>query len=254
MASKLAGSVALITGAGSGLGKATAFRLANQGVKVAIMDIKGLERTKEEIMAANKHADVLSLNVDVSNEQDVAKAVQGTVKAYGKIDYAVNCAGIVDMLNMIDGGSKYMQHVQKIFSVNVMGTFNVSKYCAEAMAKNPLNEQKERGVIIHTASIAAFDGFPSTIAYSSSKGAIVGMTLPMARELAPHAIRVNCICPGAFYTGMTDNNPLLDQLIPLIPFPKRMGDPSEYAQFVQALMENPMMNASITRIDAAWRM
>jgi 3-hydroxyacyl-CoA dehydrogenase / 3-hydroxy-2-methylbutyryl-CoA dehydrogenase len=256
--SKLLQTVAVITGAGQGLGRATALRLAAQGAKVALLDVsaKTLEQVQDTLKKTN-HSDVFTAVCDVTNEEQVQAAIQGAVKAFGKINVAVNCAGIAPpMRTLSKKGPHSLSQFSKVLQVNTVGTFNVVRLAAEAMSHNALDEDHERGVIINTASIAAMDGQIGQAAYAASKGAVAAMTLPIARDLSSFAIRVNTIAPGLFLTPMLEGLPeqVRIDLAQTVPFPKRLGNPDEYARLVQSIIENPMLNGETIRLDGALRM
>jgi len=196
--------------------------------------------------------------VDVTNEGDVKAAIEAGVKAFGDIHGVVNCAGIGSASKTLGkAGVHSLQLYQTVIQINLIGTFNVSRLVAERMAKQiPVTADGERGVIINVASVAAFDGQNGQVAYSASKGGVVGMTLPMARDLEPYGIRVMTIAPGASETPMmamaTDNTKksLIDQIV----FPKRLGKPAEFAHLCKAIIENSYLNAEVIRLDGGVRM
>jgi 3-hydroxyacyl-CoA dehydrogenase / 3-hydroxy-2-methylbutyryl-CoA dehydrogenase len=245
---------AVVTGGASGLGEATVRNIVSSGGKAVIFDQSeenGL-RLQNELGEA-----VLFLKADVTNEDDVRSAIDGASVYMGGVNTVVNCAGIGVAEKLI--GRKGVHNLllfSKVIQVNLIGTFNVIRIAADKMTSNEVNEQGERGVIINTASVAAFDGQIGQAAYSASKGGIVGMTLPIARELARYGIRVMTIAPGLFHTPMFDTLPqeARDSLGKMVPFPSRLGYPSEYAQLTQSIIENPMLNGETIRLDGAIRM
>lgn len=243
--------VALITGGGSGLGHATASRFVSQGAKVVLADLRGEEAA--EALGEN----AAFARCDVTNEADVAAALDLAETRFGTVNVVVNCAGIAIAQKVLSSkGPHPLDAFQKVLAVNVAGTFNVIRLAAARMATTHPNDGGERGVIVNTASVAAFDGQIGQAAYSASKGAIVGMTLPLARDLAPQGIRVCTIAPGIFATPMLAGLPekarmALEQLVP---FPSRLGDPDEYGLMAQQIIENSMLNGETIRLDGALRM
>lgn len=247
--------VAVVTGGASGLGEATVTHIVENGGKAAILDLaeeKGMALVEK--LGANR---VIFVKADVTNEDDVKQALDQTVKKFGGIQIAINCAGIGMPAKVISKGkAQDLSAFSKIIEVNLIGSFNVIRLVAEKMVSNPANEQGERGVIINTASVAAFEGQIGQAAYSASKGGIVSMTLPIAREFARYGIRVMTIAPGLFETPLF--NSLSEKaraaLGAMVPFPNRLGYPYEYAMLVQSIVENPMLNGETIRLDGAIRM
>ena len=248
------GAVALVTGGASGLGAAVARRFAAHGAKVVIVD---LNVRAGELMVAELGEVAHFARTDVSSEADVQAVVQAAKDVFGGLHIAVNCAGIGMVGRTL---SKYGPHSLETFRdtimVNLVGTFNVIRLAAAAMADNEPNADGERGVIINTASVAAFDGQIGQVAYAASKGGVVAMTLPVARDLARNGIRVMTIAPGIFETPMMAGLPeeAQESLGQQVPFPSRLGRPDEYAQLAQAIVENPYLNGEIVRLDGAIRM
>ena len=243
--------VALVTGGGSGLGHATASRFVSQGAKVVLADLRGEEAA--EALGAN----AAFTRCDVTNEADVNAALDLAEARFGTVNVVVNCAGIAIAQKVLSTkGPHPLDAFQKVLAVNVAGTFNVIRLAAARMAASHPNEGGERGVIVNTASVAAFDGQIGQAAYSASKGAIVGMTLPLARDLAPQGIRVCTIAPGIFATPMLAGLPEKARLAleQLVPFPSRLGDPDEYGLMAQQIVENAMLNGETIRLDGALRM
>jgi NAD(P)-dependent dehydrogenase (short-subunit alcohol dehydrogenase family) len=244
----------LIPGGGSGLGRATAEWLAGQGARVVIAD-RNVEAAAAVATALGDAAHVIQ--TDVTDEASVQAAVRAAVERFGALHGVVNCAGIALAERVL---SKRGPHQASTFvrtlEVNLIGTFHVLRLAAEAMARNQPAPTGERGVIINTASIAAFDGQIGQVAYSASKGGIVGMTLPAARDLAPHGIRVVTIAPGVFETPLLAELPEAARaaLVQQIPFPPRLGQPAEYAALVAHIFTNPMLNGEVIRLDGALRM
>lgn len=251
---KMSDVKAIVTGGASGLGEATVRSIVSNGGKAAIFDLSDERgRTLSEELGEG----ILYLKTDVTSEADVVKAVEGAVEALDGINTVVNCAGIGAASKVIGKkGAHDLGLFSKVISINLIGTFNVIRLAAEQMVKNEANAHGERGVIINTASVAAFEGQIGQAAYSASKGGIVSMTLPIARELAVHGIRVMTIAPGLFHTPMFDTLPeeARDALGKMIPFPPRLGFPEEYAQLVTGIVENPMLNGETIRLDGGIRM
>jgi NAD(P)-dependent dehydrogenase (short-subunit alcohol dehydrogenase family) len=249
----IAGSVAVITGGASGLGFATARTLAGAGAQVVLLDLpssNGEQAAKEIGDAATFAA------ADVTSEADVTAALDAAA-SLGPIRVAVNCAGIGTPGRVISGKGAVLPLDQfaRVVTVNLIGTFNVLRLAAERIAKTePVDG--ERGVIVNTASAAAFDGQIGQAAYSASKGGVVGMTLPVARDLADKLIRVMTIAPGLFKTPMLEGLPqeAQDSLGAQVPHPSRLGDPREYAALVAHIVANPMLNGEVIRLDGAIRM
>lgn len=246
------GLSAIVTGGSSGLGKATAAMLANAGAKVAIFDLN-----EEAGKATAAEIGGTYVSVDVADDASVADGIQAAEEAHGIARILVNCAGIAPAAKTV--GKDFAPHPLDIFaktiSVNLVGTFNViAKFAARAASSDEIDG--ERGIIINTASVAAFDGQIGQPAYSASKGGVVGMTLPLARELARHKIRVMTIAPGLFLTPMLQSFPQQSQdaLAAQVPHPSRLGKPSEYAQLVESIIRNPMLNGEVIRLDGAIRM
>lgn len=248
--------VCYITGAASGLGRATALRLAKNGAKVLIAD---LPNSAGDAVVSEIGADSAIFHpTDVTNTNDIQQGVQLAKEKFGQINVLVNCAGIGVAKKVLgkDGKAHPLEDFNKVIQVNLCGSFNAIRILSEEMATNTPTDGGERGVIINTASVAAFDGQRGQAAYSASKGGIVGMTLPIARDLAANGIRVNTIAPGLFMTPLLAGLPekVQNALSKTVPFPSRLGDPDEYAQLVEAIANNPMMNGETIRIDGALRM
>lgn len=249
------GKVAIVTGGASGLGHATVELFVEKGAKVAIFDMNAEAGEK---VAAELGDNVKYFNVDVSDGESVQAAIDGTVEAFGALHICCNYAGIgVAEKTLSKKGPHSMEGFMKVLMVNQVGTFNVSRLAAEQMAKNdPVNEDGGRGIIINTASVAAYEGQIGQVAYSSTKGAIVGMTLPMARELAPFGIRVNTIVPGIIHTPLFDlvEESFYNALKESVVYPKRLGKPAEIAKLAAYLVDNDYMNGECVRMDGAIRM
>lgn len=243
---------AIVTGGASGLGAATAEMLAAAGAKVTLFDMNE-EAGKAQ---AEKIGGSFAL-VDVTSEEAVSAAIDAAEAQNGVARILVNCAGIATGAKTVgkENSPHPMGQFRKTIEINLIGTFNViTHFAAKLAAAAPVGE--ERGVIINTASVAAFEGQVGQAAYSASKGGVVGMTLPIARDLAPLGIRVMGIAPGIFYTPMMAGMPqnVQDSLGQQVPFPSRLGQPSEYAQLVNSIIANPMLNGEIIRLDGAIRM
>ncbi|KAL1457892.1 hypothetical protein WDU94_008073 [Cyamophila willieti] len=252
----LKGVVGLVTGGASGLGKATVERIVREGGRAVLCD---LPTSEGEAVAKALGPDVKFAPVDVTSEEDVQKAVQLCKDSFGKLDVNVNCAGIscaYKMFNYNKGSVHNLEDFKKVLLVNTLGTFNVARLSAQLIGQNSLSEDGLRGIIINTASIAAYEGQSGQVAYSASKGGVVAMTLPMARDLASAGIRVNTIAPGLFDTPLLSmlNEKVRTFLARSIPAPQRLGYPDEYAQLVQSIITNPLINGEVIRIDGALRM
>jgi NAD(P)-dependent dehydrogenase (short-subunit alcohol dehydrogenase family) len=246
------GLAAIVTGGASGLGGATASLLASKGAKVAIFD-----RNAELGEKLAKELGGIFCNVDVSDAASAEAGVKQVVEKLGVPRVAVNCAGIGRAGRTISKtGPMPLQDFEIVIKVNLIGTFNVIRLAAAEMAKGEPLAGGERGVIVNTASVAAFDGQIGQAAYSASKGGVVGMTLPIARDLSSMGIRVCTIAPGLFNTPMMASLPdeAKKSLGAQVPFPSRLGEPSEYAQLALAIVENPMLNGETIRLDGAIRM
>jgi NAD(P)-dependent dehydrogenase (short-subunit alcohol dehydrogenase family) len=245
---------AIITGGASGLGLAVAEMLIAAGGKVALFDVNdsaGMATVQKLGTAASFH------RVDVTSEQAVTAAVAAATSAMGGLTAAINCAGIGPPRKLVGkDGPMPGDYFRKVVEINLVGSLLVAAQAAAVMQQNTPNAGGERGVIILTASVAAFDGQVGQIAYSASKGGLVGMTLPMARELAGSGIRVMTIAPGLFETPLLAGLPeeARASLGKQVPFPPRLGQPPEYALFVRQIIENPMLNGETVRLDGAIRM
>jgi NAD(P)-dependent dehydrogenase (short-subunit alcohol dehydrogenase family) len=246
------GQVAIVTGGGSGLGEATARALAARGARVAILDV-GLARA-EEVAA---ELDGVAIKCDVSSAENAGAAVAEVAKRFGQPRILVNCAGIAIALKTVGKeGPHPLDMFRKVIEVNLIGTFNMIRLVAARAGELEPLAGGERGVIVNTASVAAFDGQIGQAAYSASKGGVVGMTLPVARDLARSGIRVMTIAPGIFRTPMLAGLPqdAQDSLGQQVPFPPRLGDPAEYAALALHIVENQMLNGETIRLDGAIRM
>jgi len=251
--------VAFVTGSASGLGKATATWLGKQGARVVVADLSSSqgESVARAICPESKNA--IFTPVDVTDEKSITSALDAASKKYGReINVLVNCAGIAIAKKTLGKENKPhdLESFAKVVNVNAVGTFNVIRLASSRMATNNPNDIGERGVIINTASVAAIEGQIGQVAYSASKGAVVGMTLPIARDLAPLGIRVCTIAPGLFLTPMLQSLPpaVQEQLGKQVPFPPRLGDPIYYARLVQSIIENPFLNGEVIRLDGALRL
>ncbi len=246
--------VALVTGGASGLGEATVIELVKKGAKVAIVDI---DSAKGEKLAGTVGADAIFVNADVTSEADISKALRKIIDTFGKINVAVNCAGITNPGKIMSKkGPLPLDSFNKVLQLNLVGTLNVIRLAVEQMINNTSNVEGEKGVIVNTASIAAFDGQIGQAAYGASKGGIVGMTLPIARECADYGIRVVTIAPGLFETPLMAGLPpaVKEEMVKTIPFPRRLGKPTEFASLVIHIIENTMFNGCCIRLDGALRM
>lgn len=244
-------SVFIITGGASGLGAATARMIVAGGGHVVLADV--------QVEAGEKLAAELGgqfLKCDVTSEAD-GLAVVAAATAMGTLRGLVNCAGVAPAVKTVGKeGPHPLEVFQKVININLVGTFNMSRLAADAMAKTEATDQGERGIIINTASVAAYDGQIGQAAYGSSKAGVVGLTLPMARDLSRSGIRVMTIAPGIFETPMLLGFPqeVQDALGKMVPFPPRLGKPAEYAHLAKAIIENVMLNGETIRLDGAIRM
>jgi len=250
---RIEGKTALVTGAGSGLGQATAEALHSAGARVVLVDLPS-SRGSEVAVALGEAAAFAP--ADVTSPDDVAQAIAVAAERFGGLHVAVNCAGIAWAGRTVGrDGPHDLDIFASVLRVNAVGTFNVARLAAEQMAKQePVDD--ERGVIVNTASIAAYDGQIGQAAYASSKGAVVSMTLPIARDLASRLIRCVAIAPGTFETAMLEGlpEPARTELERLTPHPARLGRPEEFAALVTHIVENPMLNGEVIRLDGALRM
>jgi NAD(P)-dependent dehydrogenase (short-subunit alcohol dehydrogenase family) len=245
---------AIITGGASGLGQAVAESIVAAGGRVALFDVNA---AAGQALAAGLGERAAFIATDVTSEPAVNAAVEAAAQAMGGLNLAVNCAGVGWPKRMVGkDGPMAGDFFRKVIEINLVGTLLVCKAAAAAMQKNAPNADGERGAIVMTASVAAFDGQIGQVAYAASKGGVVGMTLPMARELAAFGIRVVTIAPGLFLTPMMASLPAEAQesLGKQVPFPPRLGHPSEYASLVMQVVENPMLNGETIRLDGAIRM
>jgi len=246
---------ALVSGGASGLGAATARELSARGARVAILD---LPASKGKELAASLSGPAIFCECDVTSEEQVIAAVDRAQQELGGVHVAVSCAGIGMAGRTVgkDGTPFDLRRFTRTIQVNLIGTFNVIRIAASRMIGNEPNPSGERGVLVNTASVAAFEGQIGQAAYSASKGGIVGMTLPIARDLARHGVRCCTIAPGLFATPLLMTLPELarEALGRSVPFPPRLGDPPEYAALACHIVENPMLNGEVIRLDGALRM
>ncbi|MFO7648598.1 SDR family NAD(P)-dependent oxidoreductase [Halomonas campaniensis] len=246
----------LITGAASGLGSATAERLVAAGGRVVLCDLSDAVEAHAERLGDAARA----VRGDVTSGDDIQAAVDAAVELGGGrgLSGVVHCAGIVSVAKLVDreGNPADLEVYMRTININLVGTFNVMRVAAAAMARNAPGEDGERGVIINTASIAAMDGQVGQCAYSASKAGVVGMSLPAARELSRHGVRVMAIAPGVFETPMMSEIPdeAAQALAAAVPFPKRLGMPDEFARLAEQIITNPMLNGEVIRLDGGIRM
>ena len=254
-AMKLNGTAAIISGAASGLGAAVARRLAAAGVKPVVADL-----SEEQGKAVAEATGGLFVKTDVADENSVTAAVQAATSQGVPLRIVVNCAGIGWAARTVgrDGTPHDLASFRKVIDINLIGTFNLMRIASAAIAQiEPADADNQRGVVVNTASVAGLEGQTGQIAYSASKGGIIGMTVPAARDLAAIGVRVNTICPGIIDTPIYGTGPTSDEwkakLAAPVVFPKRMGTSDEFAQLVQALIENDYMNAEVIRFDGGIR-
>ena len=251
---QLKGSTFIVTGGASGLGAATVRMVVEGGGNAVIADLK---ETEGRALATELGAATRFVRTDVTDEPSGKAAVAAAVDGYGGLQGLVNCAGIVHGERVIGKeGPHTLAGFVRAININLIGSFNLTRLAADVMAKGVPNAEGERGVIVYTASVAAFDGQIGQAAYSASKAGLVGMTLPIARELARHGIRVMTIAPGVFETPMGAglSSELKDSLAKMVPFPPRFGRPEEFASLVREIVGNVMLNGEVIRIDGAIRM
>lgn len=251
---QLQDKIAVVTGGASGLGLATVKAFLAKGAKVALFD---LNAEAAQAVVAELGANTLFCSVNVADEASVQAGLDKVVAQWGAVHIAVNCAGIGSAMRTVGKNGPHSVDVfNKVIAVNLLGTFNVTRLAAVVMSKNEGNADGERGVVINTASVAAFDGQIGQVAYSASKGGVVGMTLPLARDLASVGVRVNTIAPGIFNTPLMNSAPdaVKLPLIEMTQFPKRLGHPEEYGQFAVQIVENAFLNGETIRLDGAIRM
>jgi len=247
-------SSVIVTGGSSGLGAAVARMVVAHGGRVVIADVN---ETAGLALAAELGSDAHFVKTDVTDEASAEAAVAHAVTAFGGLGALVNCAGICPGEKVVGRDAPHsLATFSRTLQVNLVGSFNMLRLAAAAMARQTPNDDGERGVIINTASIAAFDGQIGQAAYAASKGGVVAMTLPIARELARSGIRVMTIAPGIFSTPMIEGMPqeVQDSLGKLVPFPPRLGRPTEFAALCRAIFDNPMLNGEVIRLDGAVRM
>ncbi|MBR9970987.1 SDR family NAD(P)-dependent oxidoreductase [Magnetospirillum sulfuroxidans] len=243
---------AIVTGGGSGLGAETARALAKQGVKVAVLDLN-----QAAVTAVAAEIGGVGVVCDVTSAESVEAALAAAREAHGPARIAVNCAGVATPGKVVGRkGPMPLESFAKVIQINLIGTFNVMRLAAADMLGLEPQDNGERGVIVNTASIAAFDGQIGQVAYAASKGGVASLSLPAAREFAPSGIRVMAIAPGYFGTPMVNGMPqeVLDSLVASTLFPHRLGLPEEYARMVLSIIDNPMLNGSTIRLDGAVRM
>ncbi|MCK0164392.1 SDR family NAD(P)-dependent oxidoreductase [Marinobacter sp. S6332] len=243
---------AVVTGGASGLGEGAARALAAAGCKVAILD---LQKEQGEKVAADIGG--IFVHCDVSSAESAEAAIAAAREAHGLCGIAVNCAGIGPAAKILGrDGVMPLESFSKVIQINLIGTFNILRLAAGDMAQREPNADGERGVIINTASVAAYEGQIGQAAYSASKGGVVGLTIQSARELAREGIRVNTIAPGLFMTPMMSGMPqeVQDSLAATLPFPKRLGEPAEFGMMVDQMVRNPILNGETIRLDCALRM
>jgi NAD(P)-dependent dehydrogenase (short-subunit alcohol dehydrogenase family) len=247
-------SVFIVTGGSSGLGAGTARLLAAEGAQVVVADVN---QAGGEALATEIGANARFIETDVASEASARSAVELALSVFGSLSGLVNCAGIAPAEKVVGREAPHrLETFARVINVNLVGTFNMIRLAADAMSKQAPNASGERGVVVNTASVAAFEGQIGQAAYSASKAGVVGMTLPIARELARFGIRVMTIAPGMFETPMLLGMPtdVQEALGKMVPFPSRMGKPQEYAALVKHIVENEMLNGEVIRLDGAIRM
>lgn len=251
---EIKGKTAIITGGASGLGKATAQRFHRMGAKIIIADMNPLNAS---VVLEELGSNVEFVEVNVTDTEQVKAAVDTAIEKFGSVDIVVNCAGTgMAMKTVGKDGPHDLNVFKQIVDINLIGTFDMIRQAAFKMQDNEPNEESERGVIVNCSSVAAFDGQMGQVSYSASKGAVVAMTLTVARDLGRSGIRCCTITPGTFDTPLMSfvSDEVRDQLHDLTPFPKRYGKPDEFAMLAQQIVENPFLNGETIRLDGALRM
>ncbi len=251
---EITSKVALVTGGASGLGEASVRKIIANGGKAVVAD---LAEDRGKSLVEELGGNAIFVKTNVTDEASVQAAVDKACEVFGALHIVVNCAGIGVAEKVVGKqGAHSLANFTRVVQVNLIGSFNVIRLAAVKISANVPNSQGERGVIVNTASVAAFEGQIGQAAYSASKGGVVGMTLPIAREFAAHGIRVMTIAPGLFETPMFDSLPdgVRQALGASVPFPSRLGYPEEYALLVKSIIENPMLNGSTVRLDGAIRL
>ena len=251
---ELKDSVSIITGGSSGLGEATVRKFHSLGSKVCIFD---LNNERGEKLERELGDNCTYFSVDVCHEANIKEAINAVIKQFNKININVNCAGIALAEKTLGkDGPHDLTRFKKIIDVNLIGTFNILRLCAEQMAKNSIDNNQEKGIIINTASVAALEGQKGQVAYAASKGGVSAMTLPIARDLARDHIRCGCIAPGLFLTPMFEGlgEEVCETLAKDVIFPKRLGNADEFAQYAVQIVENQYINGSVLRLDGGIRL
>jgi 3-hydroxyacyl-CoA dehydrogenase / 3-hydroxy-2-methylbutyryl-CoA dehydrogenase len=251
---KIENKTAIITGGASGLGEASARRLAGLGANVVVLD---LNEDRGQALANELGGKAAFFKTDICSTSDIEQALDFAKEKFGKIDIVINCAGVSSgMKTASKKGPHDLDYFRKVININLVGVFDVMRQSAYQMLQNDLNDEGGRGVMINTASVAAFDGQIGQVAYSASKAALTGMTLPVARDLSGDGIRMCTIAPGLFSTPMMQALPeqVRIDLAKTVPFPPKLGDPDEFAMLAQQIVENPMLNGETIRLDGAIRM
>ena len=253
----IAGHAALVTGGASGLGAATARELARLGARVAVLD-RNAEGAKAVAAEIGANGQAVGIGCDICDTASVIAALAAASAAHGPARLLMNVAGIGSARRIVgkDGSPAPLEDFERVVRVNLIGTYNITRLAVAEMVKLEPLEDGERGVIVNTASVAAFDGQVGQEAYSASKGGIVGMTLPLARDLAQHGVRVCTIAPGLFLTPLMAELPqaVQDSLAASIPFPRRLGKPEEFAELAAGIIRNRSLNGEVIRLDGALRM
>jgi NAD(P)-dependent dehydrogenase (short-subunit alcohol dehydrogenase family) len=251
---RLAGGTFLVSGGGSGLGAGCVRALAEAGANVVIADVN---RDAGEAMAAELGGQARFVPTDVTDEASVARAVGAALQTFGSLQGSVQCAGVALAEKVLGkAGPNPLTHFVRVVQVNLIGTYNVIRFAVDAMAKNSPNAEGERGVVVNTASVSAFDGQVGQAAYAASKGGVVSLTLPLAREFARLGVRVVAVAPGIFDTPLMAGLPeaARQSLAQQVPFPPRLGRPEEFAALVCHVIDNQMLNGEVIRLDGALRM